>query len=250
MAKKILVYDLKGKNFEPIPLCFDAPKGKFSVDTQAGTAIVSLLPFTGAQAVVWKQTLNGKLIASVAPGHLAVQRDFSNETSKSLYGENYDFQVFTFVPRADSLYRYDSKNNKIVPLFTLNFNNKPLTIHTYHELPNYFMGELSEPKQISATTTVTQNKRFYIIDKQTLKGTFFSFENDYLGGLKIEWPVYQFSGDYFVQNYDPGDLLDALTNLLETNKNLSKENKAKITKLKDSINANDNNYILYAKLKK
>jgi hypothetical protein len=111
------------------------------------------------------------------------------------------------------------------------------------------MGYLAEPRQISPTTTVTQNQRFYIIDKQTLKGTFFSLENDYLGGLKTEWPVYQFNNGYFAQNYDPGELLDELTKLLETNKNLTKENKAEITKLKNSIGDNDNDYILYAKVK-
>jgi hypothetical protein len=74
-------------------------------------------------------------------------------------------------------------------------------------------------------------------------------KNDFLGGIEIEWPTYAFNGMYFVKNIDPGSLQDQLTEALETEKNLSPDMRSKITKLRDSITDNDNNYILYAKLK-
>ena len=113
------------------------------------------------------------------------------------------------------------------------------------------MGDFSEPKQIDERTQTTQNQRYYIVDKNTLKGAFFVLENDFLGGEEIGWPIYVISGEYYSRNADPGNLKDELEELLKTNKNLSSEMKAKLTKLKDSITAdNDNNYILYAKMKK
>jgi hypothetical protein len=46
-------------------------------------------------------------------------------------------------------------------------------------------------------------------------------------------------------------LLEQLEKTLAENKKLSEEMRTKLTKLKDSINADmDNTYILYAKLKK
>jgi hypothetical protein len=249
-TKQILVYDLTGAYLPPIPICFDAPKGNFHVDTKAGTVIVSVLPFPNAQAVVWQQTLTGELIDSIAPGALKVPLDFSNEVGKYVIGGDYHFNVFTFVPRADSIYRYDVKNKKITAVFTLDYNVKSQTMHMYSELPDYFTGFLAEPKQVAERTQVSDNHRFYIIDKKTLRGTYYSLENDYLGGLKTGWLMGPLSDGYFAQNYDPGDLLDALTKVLETNESLTDEARAKITELRDSIDPDDNNYILYAKLKK
>jgi hypothetical protein len=248
-SKNILVYDLKGKIYPPIPLCARAPKGTFKVDTKASTVVVSVLPFSATEPVVWQQTTDGKLLKSIPAGHVALRPDYSNEVSNYVFGQSYAFNVLSFEPRADSLYRYDISANKLVPTFTLDFQGRPMTIHNYVELPDYFMGFLSEPKKISDDVTVTQNQRFYILDKKTLKGSFFVLKNDFLGGIEIEWPTGAFNGMYFVKNIDPGSLQDQLTKALETEKNLSPDMRSKITKLRDSITDNDNNYILYAKLK-
>ncbi|GHT13489.1 hypothetical protein FACS189432_02250 [Bacteroidia bacterium] len=249
-AKKILVYDLKGKVLDPIPLCNQAPKGKFKVNTKAATVIVSVLPFTGVPAVVWQQTTDGQLLKSIAPGHIALTPDFSNEVYAFKTDNNYDFHIFSFVPRVDSLYRYNPIQNKLIPLFTLDFKNRERTIHNYSELPNYYMGDLAEPKKISKNRTITQNQRDYIIDKKTLKGSFFKLENDFLGNVEITYPTYRFSSEYYVRNVDPGNLKDELEKTLNSGQKLTPELRAKLTKLKNSITDNDNNYILYAKLKK
>jgi hypothetical protein len=60
--------------------------------------------------------------------------------------------------------------------------------------------------------------------------------------------VYAFSGNYFAQNIDPGNLQDQLTKAVETNKQMSPGMRSKLTKLRDSIDENDNNYVLYAKV--
>jgi hypothetical protein len=249
-TKKILVYDLKGNALNPIPLCYDSPKGNFHVNTRTSTLIVSVLPFTGAPAVVWQQTTNGKLLKSIAPGALALTPDFSNEMGAYRIGNNYDFHVFSFVPRADSIYRYDVSRNKLIPVFSLDFKNREKRIHNYSELPGYYLGDLSEPSKVNDYITTTKNNRFYIIDKKTLRGAFFKLENDFLGNIEIAWPIYTFNGDYYIANVDPGNLLDQLEKTLSTEKTLSPEMRAKLTKLKNSITDNDNNYILYAKLKK
>jgi hypothetical protein len=245
-AKNILSYDLKGNFIEAIPLCFEAPKGKFHVDTKANKATVVTLPFTGIKAVVWTQDLKGNLIHSVAPGHLAITPDFSNEVNGGKSGSDFSFNIFTFSPRLDSLYRY--KNEKIIPAFTLDFKGKDPSIHGYRETPKYFLGDLSDPKKINEFLTTTQNNAFYIIDKESLKGSFFELKNDFLGDLNIGWPIYSFWGDYFCQNLDPGNLKTQLEEALKNTK-LSNEMRAKLKKLAGSITDNDNNYILYAKWK-
>jgi hypothetical protein len=250
MSKQILVYDLKGASLPPIPLCYDAPKSVIYCNAADGTAIISVLPFAGAPAVVWKQTFNGELVSRIEPEHLSIQRDFSNEVIGYSDGRNFDFFVFCFSLRADTMYRYDTANNKLIPLFTLDFKSTPLSIHGYRELPKYFIGDLMELKQVSEQTSVTHNHRYYIVDRETLRGTFFTLANDYLGDMEIEWPAYAFNEEYYAANFDPGDLKDSLTEILESGKDLSQEMKTKLTKLKDSISDDDNNYVVYAKLKK
>ncbi len=249
-AKQILVYDLKGNRQESIPLCSGAPKGNFRVDTKAGTVILSALPFEGQKAVVWQQTTKGELLKQIAPGHLSVKPDFSNEMGVYKTGKDYGFNIFTFEPRRDSAYHYDVQKNKLIPVFTMNFKSGEIPIHSYIELDNYFMGDFAEPKKENDYITTTQNHLFYVVEKKTLKSSFFTLENDYLGGMEIKWPVFSFSGGYYVRNVDPGVLKDELEKALKENTKMTPEMKAKVTKLKDSITENDNNYILYAKLKR
>ena len=251
-SKKILAYDLKGKALDPIPLHVGSLKGNFNVNTKAGTVTVSVLPFPKATHVVWTQTLKGELIKGVVPNHLEVDGNsiFNNEMSARDFGNIYSFSVFTFDPRLDSLYNYQHASDKLIPAFTTKFNSTKLPIHDYYESRNYYWGSFSEPKKESENITVTQNHRFYIVDKKTLKGSFFKLENDFLGNDEIRWPVVTLLGDYFVRNIDPGNLFDMLEKVLASNKKLTPAQKTKLTKLKDSITDNDNNYILYAKIKK
>ena len=249
-TKKILVYDLKGKALDPIPLCMHAPKGRISVDTKAGTVIVSILPFEDSPAVVWTQTTKGKLIHSIPSGKF-VAPDFSNEVITTKFGGVYSFCISTYYDiKPDSIYHYESATNKMIPVFTTKFNTSEIPIHNHVEMPGFFIGEFAEKKPVTANMSTTQNQRFYLVDKKTLKGSFFELENDFLGNAPIKKPIWLFDGEYFVQNMDPGNLSDMLEKVLSSNKKLTPAQKTKLTKLKNSITDNDNNYILYAKIKK
>lgn len=148
------------------------------------------------------------------------------------------------------MYHYDVKANLLRPQFTVDFPEKNVPVHAFAELPLYFLGDAAEVKQVDANSFETQNPRYYAIDKHSLKGSFFKLENDFLGGIGIEYPTYIFRNGYYTANMYPSDLKEALEKVLVSNTKMTKEMRAKLTKLKDSITENDNNYILYAKLKK
>ena len=255
-SDKILVYDLKGNVLDPIRLPMNVPKGKFFVDPSNATVSVFALPWTGNKYVAWNQKLTGEVNAGIEPGFLAINprnangqfSGFNHEVNSDQNSPNLlNVFFFTFDPRPDTLYHYDTKTNKLLPQFTVNFGKEKLPIHSYTELPNHFLVYVSEPKQISETETVTQDHRNFIVEKKTQKGAFIRLKNDFLGNADI-WP--SFSNGYFSQNMDPGRLRDELEKILTTNKNLSNAMRSKLTGLKNSITENDNNYILYAKLKK
>ena len=248
-SKYILSYNLKGDYLGQIPLCFEMPKGKFKIDTKAGTLIASTLPFPEAKAVIWQQTLEGELLKSIAPGHLSVWMDFSNEIVAYKSGKNYSFNILSIATRNDSVYHYDVENNNLIPVFTVDFKTDQIPIHSYNETKRYFMGQFSEPKHLTATTAISHNNRSYFVDKQTLKGSFFTLENDYLGGLVIDWPTSKFSSDYYVFNVEPSHLLHLIEEALKKNDNMAPDKRSKLTKLKESIDENENNYIFYSKIK-
>ena len=249
-ARSILEYNLKGDFQGEIPLCNRIPKANFHVDTKAGTLIVSCLPFNrGMNASVWQQTVKGEMLKSLMPEHLAFNPTYNNEISSYRSADIYGYNVFTFEPRVDSIYHYDVNQNKLIPVFTMNFKTDKIPIHFYVETKNYFMGDFSEEKKLSETMTTTQNQRYYFVDKRSLKGSFFTIENDYLGGVPINKPIFVFAEDYYILNIEPGDLREKLEDILTKNDKMTPEMRTKLTKMKDSISDKDNNYVFYAKMK-
>lgn len=249
-SAQILVYDLKGNPQPTIPLCLRAPKGTFHVDLQDSTVAVVLLPFPDMPAVAWTQDFHGNRKDYIEPGHLAAPQDYSNEvcTYNNVPGI-FDVNILCIVPtRVDSLYRYDYRNNRLSPTFTMNFSEDPIPWHGYIELPNHYIGEASYPKQVSATSFVSSSPSYYIVDKRTGKGAFFRLYNNYLGYTEIGWPIFSFYNGYFIQNIEPANLKSTLENALKSNK-LTEEEKAELTTLAESIHENDNNIIILAKLK-
>ena len=246
-SNKLLVFDFNGKALEPIPLCDRIPKGMFRVNKDK-TVTCAMLPFKGAKAVVWTQTQDGQLLKSIAPGNLEIQPDFSNEVMSNKNSAAFDFSLFIFWGRKDYLYHYDTEKNRLVPQFTIDFGDQKMPINWYEELPNHYLMYMGEPQQISATNTVGTDYKFAILDKKTMKGAFYRLKNDFLGDISAVWP--SFRDGYYVNNMDPGNLKDALEEALSKNKNMSPAMRDKLTKLKNSITENDNNYVLYGKLKR
>lgn len=247
-SEHLLVFDLKGNILPSIPLGTRVPKGKFIVDQANQTIAVVTLPFPGTPAVAWTQDFEGNRKSTIEPGHLSVPWDFSNEVCTYRNKGDFDVNILTIMPaRVDSLYRYDYKNNKLMPTFTLKFIEDPIPWHGYIELPNHFMGDASYPVQISQTNWESSPPANYIIEKETAKGAYFHLFNDYLGNINIEYPLYVFSEGYYITNMEPGDLLEVLEKAI-TSSNDS-ETKDKLTKLTQSIDANDNNIVLLAKLR-
>ena len=96
----------------------------------------------------------------------------------------------------------------------------------------------------------TNGKTFhYIVDKKTGKGSFFKLYNDYFGNLEIDYPSYAFSNGYYIRNIEPGNLMTDIENALK-NQDITSEMRKKLTDLQNTIDDNDNNYVMIAKLKK
>lgn len=252
-ASQLLVYDLQGNVLDPIPLCLRCPKAKFNVDLSGGKVSVVLLPFKGYPAVAWTQDLEGKRIDFIEPGHLEAPQDFSNEVTAGFNIPGvFDVNILCIMPtRVDSLYRYASDKNRLIPTFTLNFaNTDKIPWHGYGEYPHHFVGNFSEPPVEVSPGSWTNGQTFhYIVDKETGKGSFFTLYNDYFGNLEIGYPSSAFFNGYYTRNIEPGNLMTDIENALK-NQDITAEMRKKLTDLQASINENDNNYVMIAQLKR
>lgn len=252
-ASQLLVYDLQGNVLDPIPLCLRCPKAKFNVDLSGGKVSVVLLPFKGYPAVAWTQDLEGKRIDFIEPGHLEAPQDFSNEVTAGFNIPGvFDVNILCIMPtRVDSLYRYASDKNRLIPTFTLNFaNTDKIPWHGYGEYPHHFVGNFSEPPVEVSPGSWTNGQTFhYIVDKETGKGSFFTLYNDYFGNLEIGYPSSAFFNGYYTRNIEPGNLMTDIENALK-NQDITAEMRKKQTDLQASIDENDNNYVMIAQLKR
>lgn len=246
---KILVYDLKGNLQEPIPMAYKAPKAIFKVD--GDKVAIAIIPFPGNPSVAWVQNLDGEVIGEVPTGHFEVS-DFSNEVLSSQNTNDMDISFWNWPARVDSLYHLDMQTGSFIPKLTMNLDADAPKDHSYVEWSNYYVGTTQSYVTISRggeTSTEGDKPAFYILDKETLKGAFLVIENDYLDGKKVEWPSGIFDKGYYSINIEPGVLLEWIEQILKSDK-VNDKMRTKLTELQTSIDENDNNYILYAKMKK
>lgn len=256
MSDKLLVFGMDGKALEPIPLGVRCPKARFKVDTEKNTVTVAVLPWTKEESVVWVQDMKGNRLHDVAAGNLVVERSFNHEVQVALNSPGrFDFSMYCMMPtRVDSLYEYNEQEKLLQPVFTFNHAvNDPVPWHGYSEWSGYFAGNFSGPPVVQKTdrgTISTPGETFhYIIDKETGKGAYFKMYDDYFGDLPIFYPSGAFSKGYFMRNVEPGNLLEMIEKALK-NPSLTEAMKKKLTDLQNSIDEDDNNYVMIARLKK
>ena len=244
---KILVYDFDGKPLEPIPLPTSLPKGLFKVHLNNTVTLVKL-PFKGYEDnMVWTQDFSGNVLSSVSLDFLSLQPDYANELLSNKIYSGLDFSILSF-KKIDSLYHYDIQENRLIAQFTVNFGAE-IPLHSYYEYPCHFLVYVAG-EMIAVPGGVTAAPGGYaLIDKITHKGAFFKLMNDFLGGIEIEHPGYKINGAYFTQTLDPISFIESLEKARKTNRYMTSEVQNRIDRLIESITEDDNNYIIYGKLK-
>ena len=88
----------------------------------------------------------------------------------------------------------------------------------------------------------------YIVDKKTLHGNYFHLYNDFLGTKEMQiWP--SFGNGYYVSNMEPSQLKETLEKEL-ARKDLPSTVRKRTQALVKSLNEDNNNVVLFAKMKK
>jgi len=252
-SKNVFVYDLNGNLLYAIPLPYLVHKAVLNVDVKRQRISIVQLPFgEGDEPLAWTQNFEGQIIHENRSGYLDLWPDYSNEipTQKiDKEGRYIDFYLYACVPKADSLYYYDTKTNKCIPKFTVNFPNSEIPRHVYYEFSNYYMVDIIRDNPY---TWIIDNR--ILIDKSTLKGGKFKIVIDQLGGIPweaqdvergIDWSRF----DYFVYCIEPGKLQIMIEEHLTHKDRIAPEVALKLIDFSNSISEDDNHYILLGKWK-
>ena len=255
-ARAIFVYDMNGKYVKDIPLNrkyekMIVPKGKFKVDAGKNRVALMLLPFDYLPVVAWVQDMEGNFIHEVPMNHLKVSPDFSNEVvSAKASADALDVSLCTFWEvRKDTLYHLNLGSGRLQPKFTLDFGQKELTIHDYHEFPAHYIGSLAKPVQVSDNMYETKDETFFMVDKASRRGTFFRVGNDYLDNEPIKYMPWAADNGYYTLNMEPSVLMERIEKGLASDA-LDAGKRKNLETLLKGIDEDDNNYIFIGKLKK
>ncbi|MFR2508767.1 6-bladed beta-propeller [Odoribacter laneus] len=253
-AKQILTYNLKGRFLpkECIKLSYLSPKNYFYVDHHKKRVTVINLPFSKEEPIAWVQDFKGNIYQKIAAKHLALRPDYSNEISTFRNTEAIDFSISAFFQKQqDTLYYYDSKNNKIIPKLTLNAPRQPgKIIYSYLELPLDYFIILSTIQMGNNPYTDISNTSFVQVNKKTQQSQYVKIVNDYLGGIDFVPSTLfnSFRNGYFAYPQDAMTLREQLTEALE-NPDLLPEVRTRISNLLRQLKEKDGDVMMIGKLK-
>lgn len=253
-GKELLVYDFKGNVCPPVPLVHEGIVAQFALRGDTVVILGSPQPNKFASCV-WTQDLRGNLIHEFPTGRLDF--DFRGVTINSQQNtERIDFSFWIPKAQLDSLYEVNLEKGELIPRFTAHFKGEALKPHMYGEFPDHYVGEATGQWIQSKTDDDGNIQRriagdlptYYIVDKQTLRGAYFGIENDWLDGERLEMPLGLNYG-YYMTCLEPGVLAERIEKALRSD-HLTERTRKLLTEVQAGITENDNNYLLYAKLKR
>jgi hypothetical protein len=221
-TESLLVYDLEGNALSPVPLVHRANKSLFLV--RGDELLVMGEPHPDIPSFIWVQDLKGNKLYDI-PSSLNFPFDYSTDVLSFRNGDAIDLSHWTWRPRTDSLYHIDLVKKKLIPRFTANFKGEALKPHAYAEWPGYFLGSTSSIVTVARTDesgNVQMRQEgdapaYYIVDKKTLKGTYFGLVNDFFGEERFNDPVFILQNGYYLVCVDPGDLGERIEKALKSN---------------------------------
>lgn len=253
-GNSVLVYDFQGNVCPPIPLVHEGIVGQIALRGDTLLVMGSPQPKRFASSV-WIQDLKGNLIKEIPTSRLDF--DFRGVLVVSNQNRPNYADLSFWIPKAqqDSLYEVSIEKGQLIPRFTAHFQGDALVPHMYGEFPGYFVGEATGQWMQTRKNDdgkierriVGETPSYYIVDKKTLKGAYLVIENDFLGGIRLPNPMAMEKGGYS-PCFDPGDLREMLEDALRSDR-LTEEQRKYLSDILANIDENDNNYILYGKMK-
>lgn len=247
-SKVLFMYNLEGKFAWRLLLAGGyVSKGNFNIQEDGSYTCVSL-PLPGVKWIVYCVGRTGELLDSVSAAPFTISEEqfaYNNEIFYDRYHSSIYIQ-HNNTPLQDTLYHYRPGTNRLIPKFTVNYGDTEVPFHFYREVGDYFLAVTSVLVKTQEGPFNIMPDKEMVINKKTLQANKFKFVNDLMGGY--ETSHWNCINGYYAENINPSTLKEKLEKALE--KGITDESvKKRVTDLVNSIDENDNNYVLFGKLK-
>jgi hypothetical protein len=229
---KILVYNTRGlflKNLV-VPDRIQKPKMFLS----EGILTVVHMPFNNNRAIAIQFDVNtGEVLRElVPPAHLIVQ-NFDGE----IFNTRNASAIFDFVHTgSDTLYHFDTKNNKILPVFTMTYDSSEKPYKQYFQLN----------KDLFLTNVF--GRGLVATDLKTKTSSYIKVVNDYYGNMSTSASIVTFRNGYFVLNVQPEQLRDIIEKRL-AERSCSENDRQQLITMLSTLKEGENNVVFIGKIK-
>jgi hypothetical protein len=229
---RILVFNTSGKFEKEIvsPQRLQKPKIFLSEDILT----VVHMPFENDKAVAIQFNVNtGEVLKELTPpAHLIVQ-SFDGE----IFNTRNASGIFDFVHTgSDTLYHFDVKNNKILPIFTMSFISSEKPYKQYFQLN----------KDIILTNVY--GKGLVATDLKNKTSSWVKVVYDYYGNIPAPTYVVQLRNGYWVFNREPELLMTEIEKRL-SQKSCTESDREILNKTLSTLKEETNNVVFIGKLK-
>lgn len=252
-ADKVMTYDTDGNHLGDIPLAYKAPKAVVRADTENRRLTIAALQFKADDLlpIIWEQDFDGNVISEVKRNNLTVVPDFSNELNfgSTADGNGFTYSQFLISSENDTLYNY--VDGRLTPAMTVDFGEN-VPWHHLLSFPKFYLAmTFGDAVQVDENTFTIPGNTQIAIDKESLLMASIQLMIDNIGPIVSDpsW-VWSKSPEYMVINLNPGDLADKIDELPDNIPGAEAADYERAKKLRETINADDNNYLVIGRWKK
>jgi len=231
-SDKILVYRTSGEYVKTISTAQRMMKPKLFLSDDILT--VPHMPLSDDKAMVVQYNVStGEVLNQLPPpSHLIVQ-----SAEGEIFNTRNTSAIFDFVHTgSDTLYHFDVKNKKILPVFMMTFNSSEKPYKQYFQLN----------KDLFFTNVF--GRGLVATDLKNKTSSYIKVVNDYYGNMPAPTYIVQLRNGYWVHNIQPEQLMDDIKNRLSQS-NCTEKDKQVLQKLLSTLKENTNNVVLIGKLK-
>ena len=233
MGDKILVYNTSGKFLKDIVAPHRLIKAKIFLSDNVLTVVH--MPFQDHKVAFQFDVNTGEVLKELsAPTHLIVQ-NFDGEifNTKNVSG------IFDFLCTAsDTLYHFDTKNDKMLPFFLMTYNSSGKPPYKQHHHLN---------KDI--IITFVYGKGLVATDLKNKMSSWFVSKNDFCGNIRTSLGIRNVRNGYFVHNLQPEELMEMIENRL-AERSCTEQDRQILNQTLSTLKENANNVVFIGKLKK
>jgi len=235
VGDRILVYNTSGRFIKDIVVPYRLQMAKIFLSDNILTVVH--YPFPNDKAIAIQIEVNtGELLRELAPPEHFINKSdafgaveiFNTKSTPGIFDILYTGN--------DTLYHFDMRNNKIIPVFVLKHNS------TENSWRQYF--------QVNKDLIMTwMSGKLHATDLKNKTSSNINVVNDFLGNMPAPISVIHTRNGYWVHNVQPEDLMEDIENRL-AERSCTEQDRQILNQTLSTLKENANNVVFIGKLKK